>query len=120
MRDAMPKTRRKKNYAKHKARVRAVSRRIDAERRTKDCRAKHAADTSTDYPFTELGDVPWQPAPIREVARIVSYDSNKYCRVLIDNRELDVKAGYIYRSRPVPGVAPERVNVEALSLASRD
>lgn len=59
----------------------------------------------TDYPFTELGDTPGQSAPIREV-RVLSYDGDKYCRVLVDGHKLEVKAGYIYRSRPVPGLAP--------------
>jgi hypothetical protein len=65
------------------------------------------AQLYTDYPFTELGDAPGQAAPIREV-RVLSYDGNKYCRVLVDGHKLEVKAGYIYRSRPRPGVAPER------------
>lgn len=119
----MPKTRRKTNRVKHKARVRAVSKRLDAQRKTEERQAQRTTRVSahlyTDYPFTELGDVPWQAAPIREVTRVLSYDGDKYCRVLIDGRELDVKAGYIYRSRPVPGVTPEPVSIKALSIASR-
>jgi hypothetical protein len=50
----------------------------------------------TDYPFVELGDVPWGKAPVRECT-VLSYDQNRYCRILIDGHHLQVKIGYVYR-----------------------
>jgi len=59
----------------------------------------------TDYPFTALGDPANLAAPLRRV-RILSYDGNKYCEVLVEyvNKEGatlqhydSIKAGYIYR-----------------------
>jgi len=51
----------------------------------------------TDYPFEELGDEAFKEAPVREV-EVLSYDGDKYCRVLFDGRELEVKSGYLYVS----------------------
>ena len=51
----------------------------------------------TDYPFTELGDEAYKPAPVREV-EVVSYDGNKYCKILVEGVELEVKAGYLYKN----------------------
>ena len=51
----------------------------------------------TDYPIVELGDAPHVEAPIREV-EILSYDGDKYCRVLVDGVEKSIKAGYLYRA----------------------
>jgi hypothetical protein len=50
----------------------------------------------TDYPFPELGDAPGMPAPVRE-CRVLTYDWNKYCRIVIGGVELEVKLGYVYR-----------------------
>jgi len=50
----------------------------------------------TDYPIIELGDTPYVRAPIREV-EILYYDGDKYCRVLVDGVEKEIKAGYLYR-----------------------
>ncbi len=54
----------------------------------------------TDYPFSELGDVPYHQAPIRHV-NIVTYDGDKYARVSFANNGnlLEVKVGYLY-SKP--------------------
>jgi hypothetical protein len=54
----------------------------------------------TDYPFTELGDESYKPAPIRHV-NVVRYDGNKYVTVSFENTGdfLYVKAGYLY-SKP--------------------
>lgn len=49
----------------------------------------------TDYPFAELGDEAYKKAPIRKI-RIISYDGNKYCKIKVKNRILEVKSGYIY------------------------
>ena len=52
----------------------------------------------TDYPFTELGDVPFKPAPIRRV-NVISYDGDKYAKISFKDHGdiLEVKAGYLYR-----------------------
>ena len=50
----------------------------------------------TDYPFVELGDEPYKPAPIREV-EILSYDGDKYCKILVEGVGTEVKSGYLYR-----------------------
>lgn len=52
----------------------------------------------TDYPFVELGDTPYQEAPIRQV-RVLSYDQNKYVMVEVGGKILEVKTGYLYQSR---------------------
>ncbi len=51
----------------------------------------------TDYPFTDLGDIPGFEAPVRE-CQVLTYDWNKYCRIVIDGYELEVRIGYVYRS----------------------
>ena len=62
-------------------------------------------DAFTDYPFTELNDVAGKKAPIRQV-KILTYDWNKYCNVLVLFKDEDgdlcghldsVKSGYIYK-----------------------
>ena len=50
----------------------------------------------TDYPFTALGDIPGQKAPIRHVY-VVGYDMDKYATVsLSDGSHAAVKSGYLY------------------------
>lgn len=50
----------------------------------------------TGYPFVELGDPPYQRAPIREL-ELLAYDGDKYARVrLPDGQEAEVKAGYLF------------------------
>lgn len=51
----------------------------------------------TDYPFEELGDEAYKEAPIRLV-EVISYDNNKYCKIKINDRVLEVKRGYLYRT----------------------
>lgn len=53
----------------------------------------------TDYPFTSLGDVAGQQAPIREI-QVLNYDGNKYCDILVEGKLENIKWGYIYT---VPG-----------------
>lgn len=51
----------------------------------------------TDYPFTWLlGDAPYQKAPVREI-EVLSYDGDKYCRILVCGKDAEIKAGYIYQ-----------------------
>jgi hypothetical protein len=64
----------------------------------------------TDYPFAELGDMIYEPAPVRSVT-LVYYDGDKYCDVFLNNIStinclkimLQLKAGYLYKS-------PQRMN----------
>lgn len=57
----------------------------------------------TDYPFKELGDIPFTEAPIREI-EIITYDGDKYCCIKVENVITNLKLGYIYleprRSHP--------------------
>jgi hypothetical protein len=53
----------------------------------------------TDYPIKELGDVGGHTAPMRACI-VLSYDGNKYCRVLVEGHEVEIKGGYIYEVRP--------------------
>lgn len=52
----------------------------------------------TDYPFTALGDIPYQEAPIREVS-IISYDGDKYAEISVEGVKQWVKLGYLYTER---------------------
>lgn len=49
----------------------------------------------TDYPFIELGDVAHQEAPMRK-CKLIFYDGNKYCDVLINGKTYNIKLGYVY------------------------
>lgn len=52
----------------------------------------------TDYPIVELGDIPYQRAPIRKVI-MWGYDGDKYCQVEVCGVKKEIKEGYIY-TRP--------------------
>ena len=66
----------------------------------------------TDYPFTELGDEAGKEAPIRKVMPI-SFDGDKYVKILVDGIYQEIKAGYIYtefgRCGDVPTFNPEHL-----------
>lgn len=49
----------------------------------------------TDYPILELGDLAYEIAPIRE-CEVLSYDGDKYCRVVVGGIETEIKRGYLY------------------------
>lgn len=53
-------------------------------------------DVYTDYPLIKFGDIAGQPAPIRK-GRLVCYDGNKYCKVIVNEKEFEIKSGYLYR-----------------------
>lgn len=62
----------------------------------------------TDYPFTELGDIAYQEAPVRHV-KAVSWNGDKYVNIVIDGLEHElheVKAGYLYSQRGRYGQVP--------------
>lgn len=67
----------------------------------------------TDYPFIELGDTPNEKAPVRKVLPI-SYDQDKYVKVLVDGTYCEVKRGYIYTERgrlgEVPSITHDQLN----------
>jgi len=66
----------------------------------------------TDYPFTFLGDIAGEQAPIRKCV-VTSYDGNKYCKVVVGGEEAEVKAGYLYteagRCGDVPMINPNEL-----------
>lgn len=50
----------------------------------------------TDYPILELGDISGEEeAPIREV-KILYYDGDKRCKVIVEGVEEEIKTGYLY------------------------
>ena len=61
----------------------------------------------TDYPFTELGDIEYKEAPIRECV-ILEYDGNKYCDIKVGDKEFNIKSCYIYKK---PGRCGDVENV---------
>ena len=62
----------------------------------------------TDAPIEQLGDLPNNLAPIRPVV-VVSYDGNKYCRIIVGGllHEVQVKAAYIYQRKGRYGEVPK-------------
>lgn len=50
----------------------------------------------TDYPIKALGDESGKIAPVRP-CRILDYDHNKYCKILVGGVEDWVKRSYIYK-----------------------
>lgn len=52
----------------------------------------------TDYPFDFLGDKRGEKAPIRHVI-ILSYDRDKYAKILVQSVEAEVKIGYLYTKK---------------------
>lgn len=63
----------------------------------------------TDYPFTELGDVANQAAPIRQVT-VVAYDGDKYATIIFGNNLIkQIKSGYLY-TKPVRFAYATQVN----------
>lgn len=49
----------------------------------------------TDYPFTSLGDAPYEQAPIREI-QLVFYDGDNTCQIIVEGIYEEIKTGYIY------------------------
>jgi hypothetical protein len=62
----------------------------------------------TDYPFTELGDIPNTEAPVREVS-VVAYDMDKYVLLAVPGvKELiGVKRCYVYEKPGILGEVPK-------------
>lgn len=72
----------------------------------------------TDMPFLELGDIPNTVAPVREVDA-VSYDGDKYVRVLFNYKLLELKSGFLYLIPGRYGNVPV-VDVRTLLTLPRD
>ena len=51
----------------------------------------------TDYPFDFLGDADGEVAPIRQV-KVLSYDGDKRCKIVVEGVETEIKRGYIYKT----------------------
>ena len=56
--------------------------------------------TYTDYPITELGDTPYQEAPVRECI-VRGWDEDKYLSITVENCEdiIEVKKCYVYKEK---------------------
>ena len=65
----------------------------------------------TDYPFIFLGDKPNKPAPTRNI-KVVSYDGDKYCRILVNGKPQEIKSGYIFDSEGVR-INPNLLQIDA-------
>ena len=66
----------------------------------------------TDYPFIDLGDEAGKEAPVR-VVKAISFDGDKYVKVIVEGTHQEIKAGYIYteygRCGEVPAFNPEHL-----------
>lgn len=51
----------------------------------------------TDYPIAQLGDEEGKIAPVRALT-ILSYDGDKYCKVIVGDVITSIKLGYIYKN----------------------
>jgi hypothetical protein len=59
----------------------------------------------TDYPILELGDESGKRAPIRQV-EVLSYDGNKYCKIIVEGIYEEIKSGYLYQQPGRCGEVP--------------
>ena len=59
----------------------------------------------TDYPITELGDIAGEKAPIRSCV-VISYDGDKYCKIVVGKIVKEVKTGYLYKKAGRRGEVP--------------
>lgn len=73
----------------------------------------------TDYPFTWLGDISGQLAPVREI-EVLSYDGDKYCRVSVENKVDEIKAGYVYQQEGRYGEVPNLTVAQLNQLEQRE
>lgn len=59
----------------------------------------------TDYPISELGDVPGRLGPVREI-EVFSFDGDKYCYTQVEGIPKQIKVGYIYSQQGRHGEVP--------------
>lgn len=71
----------------------------------------------TDYPFTWLGDIAGQKAPVREI-EVLSYDDDKYCKIKVGDGEDEIKSGYIYQHAGRLGEVPTITQKQLAALVS--
>ena len=69
----------------------------------------------TDYPITDIGDIPNKEAPIRK-CKVLKYDGNKYCLVEVKGvKQLQtIKAGYLYVSPEMQLNDYKRISFDSL------
>jgi len=74
----------------------------------------------TDYPFSEIGDIPYENAPIR-LCWIIDWDRNKYATILLVGHVgiFSVKSGYLYKKPGRLGQVKSYTNKE-LDLLMKD
>ncbi len=72
----------------------------------------------TDYPFHELGDESFKPAPLREVL-LLEYDGDKYVRLQVEGLVSSTKRCYLYTKKGRVGEVPI-VPTEVLETIMRD
>ena len=70
----------------------------------------------TDYPFTWLGDIEYQKAPVREI-EVLSCDGNKYCKIKVAGEIDEIKSGYIYTKEGRCGEVPTLTQKQLLKLS---
>ncbi len=68
----------------------------------------------TDYPFDFLGDVISVEAVIRE-CDVISYDGDKYCKIIVEGIETEIKSGYLYSKCGRFGEVPV-INIKDLPI----
>lgn len=51
----------------------------------------------TDYPFKELGDTPYQYAPVRS-CKILRFDGDRGAVIIINDIVTSIKVGYLHES----------------------
>lgn len=75
----------------------------------------------TDYPFKELGDMIHNPmgwaARVR-ACKVISYDRDKYCWIMIGEHILEVKRCYVYKKRGRIGAVQSFSHKEMSELTS--
>jgi hypothetical protein len=72
----------------------------------------------TDYPFTWLGDISGQKAPVRKID-VLGYDGDKYCQIKVAGRKVEIKSGYIYQSKGRYGEVPGLTRRQLATLGER-
>ena len=58
----------------------------------------------TDYPLPGI-DEAYKLAPIRQV-EVIDYDHDKYCKVVFDGNEHEIKRGYLFSRKGRVGEVP--------------
>lgn len=72
----------------------------------------------TDYPFEELGDIPYSMEQVTRQVEVIGYDFDKYCSVEVEgyNGILYVKSGYLYKKCSAEGMPYIHLNCHDLNM----